>query len=169
MNMLLTKFSSLVISLNFLSVGAFASQYPATYQISRSNQTSGPVVVSRGMEIGYRQAVLDITYSGKLATHKGLKAWVQIHYNDSSPSATFLVTPQAMGHFAEVRITGGCLRSDEQGNCAELGTQQMRDLLIYAQNGSTLNALDGEVAFVDVDGHWDNNSGSNFHFKFPQQ
>ena len=167
--MLLTKTLSLLVSISLFSVGAFASQYPATYQISRSSQVDGPVVAARGMEIAYRQAVLDITYSGTLATHKGLKAWVQVHYNDSSPSDTFSVTPQAMGHFAELRITGGCLTSDDRGGCASEGTQRMRDLLVYAQNGTTLNALSLEVAFVDGEGNWDNNGRKNYHFKFPQQ
>jgi hypothetical protein len=146
-----------------------ASEYPPTYQVGKSTQSNNIVGVTRGMQLANEAAVLDITYTGPLLSHPGLSIWVKVNYSNGARTATFALTPQASGNSAEVVITGGCLVSGSNESCATPGTQQMKDLLAYAQNGTTLNALNMEVAFFDGQGNWDNYYGSNYHIFFPQQ
>lgn len=154
-----------------MSLLAQASEYPSDYSANSSCQTQDPVTVCRAVQIGPKLAVLDIYYSGRLRNSSKISAWIKINYADGNRQATFQMTPynpeNQQFHF---RVTGGCLVGT-LGGCEQRGTEQMRDLLAWAQqyNGK-LNALDLNLAFFNDNGIWDNNNnpGGNYHFYFPE-
>jgi hypothetical protein len=164
---------TLALTLTFFTTPSVASNYPADMEFNTSCQERGPVKVCRGMQ-GGGYTSLHIYYKGALLKASGLKAYVQVNYLDGIRSGLFNMDPLYPAPYdtqATVRITGGCLVG-KLGGCVTSGTQEMRDLLFWAQNHMILNALDLEVAFVSDSQElgWDNQGGFgiNYKFSFPQ-
>ena len=166
--MKLRHFSLVLVAVFSSSIGALATQYPADYEVRSEEQTQGSVAVMRSLQLNYDLAALDNAYKGPLLGRPGLQAWVQVNYNDGPHRGIFAFNPPQAGGFAELRITGGCLASAPDDACAVPGTKLMNYLLLFAQQGDTLNALDVEIAITDGQGNWDSNNGNNYRFKFDQ-
>ncbi len=170
MNRLFTVFSSFAFVLSLSSISS-ASNYPGDMEIKSSCIENGPVKVCRGLQYP-GLAVLNIFYAGKLLHSPSLKVWIGVNYLDGVRQGTFDMRPYNPPPYdttAYTRITGGCLKGIP-GGCAEQGTAEMRDLLLWAQTmGFTLNALSLDLAFVSDD-NWDNNNSfmGTYHFEFPQ-
>ncbi len=150
---------------------ASASNYPVDYTMKWSQQTQGPVVVSRAIQSYYGAAILHVYYKGDLKENPGLMMWIRVNYGDGAREAVFPVDHLNDHTLHGVKITGGCLRA-QGSNCIREGTPEMKHLLYWAQGyGMTLNELDIQVAFFDRDGAWDSNGhiGGNYHFRFPHQ
>ncbi|MGZ3782336.1 MAG: hypothetical protein ACXVCY_16920 [Pseudobdellovibrionaceae bacterium] len=157
---------TLMMSLGLIN-SANASNYPADYSVGRTCLTQGPVTVCRSLQMAYTSAVLDVYYNGVMKNSPGLKAWIQVNYEDGSRNLTvpFYNNP------LKARVTAGCVVAALQG-CSVMGNDDYRYLLEYAQQqNGTLNALDLDIAVTDKNGNWDNNGREfgTYHFEFPQQ
>lgn len=145
------------------------SGYPTDYSINSQCQTNGPVTVCRALQVGPRLAVLDITYAGGILDPMKVSAFVKANYRDGARQGIFQRLNVGPFDIARIRVTGGCVVG-QLGGCAQSGTAEMRNLLLWAQQwDGTLNALDLEIALVDAAGNWDSLFGTNYKFHFDQQ
>jgi hypothetical protein len=162
------------VSALFLFSFAFASNYPGDYAIKSTCQTQGPVKVCRSLQTNYNLAVVDVSYTGSLASSPDVKMWIQASYQDGPVSTTVspvaqvpTVSPAAQVKWAEFRVTGGCMVGI-LGGCTSYGSPEMADVLKWAQQmDGKLNALEIDIAFTD-DNSWDNNGVDygTYHFSF---
>lgn len=167
---------AIVFIITNVSSVSFSSNYPVDMTMKSECQNNGSVRLCRAVQYsGY--AVLDIYYDGFLIKEPGLKAYIQINYQEESRSGLFTMrayNPAPYATPAFVRITAGCIVG-EMGGCKENGTSEMRNLLFWAQQPTNyiLNELDLEIAFVSdsQSAGWDNKNGfgTNYKFHFSQK
>ncbi len=153
----------MLISTFFVKIDGFSSNYPADLPKRSDFQSHGPAHIQRDLQ--YSGAIaLNVEYRGELSKSSSVAVVLKIIYHDGIREALFEMTPVEGGW--TTRVTNGCLVG-MMGGCQTQGTDEMKDLLFWASRvPMTLNALHVELAFVDDQGKWDNNNGSNYIFVF---
>lgn len=137
------------------------------FEINLECRRSGSnVEICRSYQINYKTG-LHIIYRGdELRNAPRVTVLVRAKYQNGIRDARFPMVKQAGGSWY-VMISNGCLKGKKSG-CEVSGTDEMKNLLYWADGNQRFNALDVEVAFEDNQGHWDSRHGTNYQFNFHQ-
>jgi hypothetical protein len=163
----MNKFFSALLTLTvFFSLSTMASNYPSDMTMFQEQPvTQGPLTVTRGLQYSGK-AVLEIDYNGYLKNiDSPIYLTATVHYQNGDVTKVFQM--QNWGSVYHVRLTAGCLVG-AMGGCAAIGTDDMKDLLVYAQYANRLNGLDIDFAVSNSFNQWDSSLGGNYSFHFLQ-